>query len=53
MKPYKKNFLKQNQETAKEEELPSGKPSAEYVINQAIIWIVIVFLAIMIVKKFF
>lgn len=52
MKPYKKNFLKQNQETAKEE-LPSGKPSAEYVINQAIIWIVIVFLSIMIVKKFF
>lgn len=53
MKTYKKNFPKENREAAKEELSAGSKVPTEYVVNQTIIWIVIVFLSVMMARKFF
>lgn len=55
MKLYHKKYFDQ-QENAEdkiaEEEMPVNKTSVEYIINQAVIWIAIAFLAIILIKKF-
>lgn len=50
MRLFPKKHLRKDQKTMKNQN-PMYKSNAEYVVNQAIIWIAIVFIAVVIIKN--
>jgi hypothetical protein len=53
MKLYFKKYLSENRKRKDANEHFSAPGNAEYRINQALIWILIVFLSVIMVEKFF